>query len=101
MPRAVTLDALFQQVDAMQACMARHDAVGTGHLLILHDQDLRRFLADPASDTGGADELGKLLAGQRAVIDLMVAAREGTRLQLQASRRNDRAARAYLANLEA
>ncbi len=96
----MTLDALFQQVDAMHACMARHDAAGTGHLLILHDQDLRQFLADPASDTGGADALGQLLAGQRAVIDLMVAAREGARVQLQASRLNDRAARAYLANVE-
>lgn len=97
---AVTLDSLFGQVDAMRACMAREDAVGTGHLLILHDQDLRRFLADPTSDSGGAEVLGRLLAAQRAVIDLMTAAREGSRLQLQASRQNDRAARAYLANVE-
>jgi hypothetical protein len=97
---AATLEALFQQVEAMQACLASGDTAGTGRLLLLHDHDLHQFLSDQASLASNADALGELLAAQRGVIDLMVATREGARLQLQASRQNDRAARAYLANSE-
>jgi hypothetical protein len=98
MATAVTLEALFQQVEATRACLASGDTAGTGRLLLLHDHDLHRFLSDPASLAGNAGPLGDLLAAQREVIDLMVATREGARLQLQASRHNDRATRAYLAN---
>ncbi len=100
MSTAITLEGLFHQVEQMQACLARDDAAATGQLLLLHDHDLREFLADPASVTGGADVLGRLLAAQRAVIDVLVAAREGAHGQLQASRCNDRVTRAYLANAE-
>lgn len=100
MAAPVTLEVLFQQVEAMQACLASGDTAGTGRLLLLHDHDLHQFLSDPAALSGNAEALGGLLAAQREVIDLMIATREGARLQLQASRHNDRATRAYLANSE-
>ncbi len=96
----ITLDGLFGEVAAMQDCLQRDDTAATGQLLLAHDRHLRRFLADPEADTGGAEVLGRLLAAQRAVIDLLVAARDGAGRQLQASHRNQRASRAYLANIE-
>ena len=92
------LESLFQQVRAMQGCLAVDDAVGTGQLLMRHDQDLRQFLSDPVAAAASADALGELLTAQRAVIELMVAARENARRQMQVSRRNGEATHAYLAN---
>lgn len=98
MSSTAPLESLFQQVQAMQGCLAVDDAVGTGRLLTLHDQDLRQFLSDPVVAAASADALGELLAAQRAVIELMVAAREGARSQMQTTRRNGVATHAYLAN---
>lgn len=100
MAAAATLEVLFQQADAMQACLMSGNTTDIGNLLLLHDHDLHQFLSDPAALAGNADALGELLATQHAVIDRMVAIREEARLQLQVSRQNDRATRAYLANSE-
>jgi predicted ATP-grasp superfamily ATP-dependent carboligase len=98
MSAASTLESLFLQVQAMRACLDCEDTVGTGRLLILHDQELRRFLADPAAAAAHVEALGELLAAQHAVTELMVAAREGARRQMQATRQNGVATHAYLAN---
>lgn len=98
MSPAATLESLFQQVQAMHGCLACDDAVGTGRLLSLHDQHLRQFLSDPAAAAANALALGELLAAQRGVTEMLVAAREGARRQMQVTRRNGEATHAYLAN---
>ena len=98
MSPAPALESLFLQVQAMRGCLDCDDTVGTGRLLMLHDQELRRFLADPAAAAAHAEALGELLAAQRAVLELMVAARESARGQMQSTRRHGVATHAYLAN---
>lgn len=97
---APALDALFAQLQAMQADLRDGRLHDVERMLPRHDRDVRAFLHAADGRAADCDALATLLRAQLDLQQQMENAREESRRLMQASQRADRAARAYLALAE-
>ncbi|MBB3274551.1 MULTISPECIES: hypothetical protein [Pseudoxanthomonas] len=93
---AVSMDALFAQLQAMHDSLQNGDLDTVQGLLDQHDRDVRDFMQAPQGRDTGTDTLSNLLYAQLQLQDRLRDARDAAARKLRESQQAERAARAYL-----